>query len=80
MSATDSLQEYSQIIDVDLEDRRKISIILNSVSFFTNEFPKLSGFAKFSIVDQSEWIEKFPDEDVDLTRLAGKRIIISCFC
>ena len=71
MSSQD-LQEYIQIFDDDAENSHQVSVILNSCTFLTNEYPKLVCYVKFGVVDQSQWREIFPDDnESDHEKLRG---------
>ena len=67
-----SLNEYENIFEKeDQELIHEFAVIVKTVSFLCDQFPKLKAFLRFLPRDPELWTEAFPDDELDFSKLSG---------
>lgn len=72
MSDKYSLNEYSdKINDEKTEDSYELEIVIKSATFVFDHFLKIKTYLRLRPVTPSLWMQTFPDDNLDLTRISG---------
>ena len=67
-----SLNEYSDKINAEqTEDSYELEIVIKSATFVFDHFLKIKTYLRLKPVTPSLWIQTFPDDNLDLTRISG---------
>ena len=67
-----SLNEYSEKInDEKTEENLELEIVIKTASFTFDQFLKIKTFLRLKPVTPSLWMQAFPDDNLDLTRISG---------